>query len=87
MNVIKQIELIKRIDQLTRLQATGTPDELANKLEVSKSKLYRIINMMKDFNAPIEYNTTLETFLYKKEVGFKFGFYVQNTEPLAPHTL
>ncbi len=75
MNFTKQINLIKRVDQLVRLQATGTPEELACKLEVSKSKLYRIINMMKDFNAPIEYNPTLETFTYKKEVRFSIGFY------------
>ncbi|MBP2831189.1 hypothetical protein J8281_03230 [Aquimarina sp. U1-2] len=78
MNVTKQIDLIRRVDQLVRLQATGTPDELACKLEISKSKLYRIINMMKDFNAPIEYNPTLETFLYKKEVRFSFGFYASH---------
>ncbi len=83
MNVTKQINLIKRVDQLIRLQATGTPEELACKLEVSKSKLYRIINMMKEFNAPIEYNTMLETYTYKKEVQFSFGFYTQQNTILT----
>jgi len=78
MNVTKQINLIKRVDQLIRLQATGNPEKLACKLEVSRSKLYRIINMMKEFNAPIEYDVMLETFVYKKEVTFTFGFYSQN---------
>ncbi len=78
MNIlIKQIELIQRIDRLVRMQATGTGEELAYKLGVSKTKLYRILNIMKELNAPIEYNPSLQSFVYEKEVGFRFGFFAK----------
>ncbi len=73
--IIKQIELIDRIDQLIRLRATGNAVELASRLEISKTKLYRVINTMKSLNAPIEYDIKLESFVYVKAVGFKFGFF------------
>lgn len=76
--MVKQIRLIERVDQLIRLQATGTPEELISKLGISKTKLYRIINTMKTLNAPIEYDITLQSFVYVEPVGFTFGFYTKN---------
>ena len=73
--IIKQIELIERVDQLIRLQATGSPDDLAYRLGVSKTKLYRIINTMKSLGAPIEYDIAIQSFVYAEAVGFTFGFY------------
>ncbi|MBG6131413.1 putative DNA-binding transcriptional regulator YafY [Aquimarina sp. EL_43] len=76
--MVRQIRLIERVDQLIRLQATGTPEELISKLGISKTKLYRIINTMKTLNAPIEYDITLQSFVYVEPVGFTFGFYTKN---------
>ncbi|WP_234859424.1 hypothetical protein [Aquimarina aquimarini] len=73
--IIKHIEMMDRIDQLTRLKATGTPLELASKLGVSKTKLYRVIHTMKALNAPMEYDVTLQSYVYVKAVDFKFGFH------------
>ncbi|WP_109852613.1 DNA-binding protein [Aquimarina sp. AU58] len=77
-SIIKQIELIERIDQLIRLQATGSPEELSSKLGISKTKLYRIINTMKSLNAPIEYDITVQSFVYAELVDFTFGFYTKD---------
>ncbi len=84
--IIQHIELIQRIDQLIQLQATGTPDELAERLDISKTKLYRIINLMKQLNAPVVYNFNTQNFVYAEAVGFKFGFYkeLQNNKGLNP---
>lgn len=73
--IIKHIEIIERIDQLIRLQATGTPEDFASRLGISKTKLYRVIGVMKKLNAPIEYNIHLESFVYEESVAFSFGFY------------
>ncbi|WP_271769249.1 hypothetical protein [Aquimarina algiphila] len=73
---IKRVELINRIDQLIRLQATGTPVELASRLGISKNKLYRILKNMRDLNAPIDYDVTSRNFVYQEDVVyFRFGFY------------
>ncbi|GAA4273508.1 hypothetical protein U6A24_18945 [Aquimarina gracilis] len=79
--VIKQIELIERIDRLIRMQATGSPEELAHRLEISKTKLYRALNIMRELNAPIVYDVSLQSFIYKEAVGFSFGFYHKNRKP------
>ncbi|WP_271784988.1 hypothetical protein [Aquimarina algiphila] len=56
MNVIfKHITIIERIDQLIRLQATGSPEDFASKLGISKTKLYRIINIMRQLNCTSHY--------------------------------
>lgn len=73
--VMKHLILIERIDQLIRLRATGTPQNLAKRLGVSKTKLYRMISMMKDMNAPVEYDEKLGSYIYEEAVGFSFGFH------------
>ncbi len=72
--IIKQIELIERIDRLIRLQATGTPGVLASKLGISRTKVYRLIDIMKELNAPVAYDLRIESFVYAEEVKFNFGF-------------
>ncbi|MBL0686152.1 hypothetical protein [Aquimarina mytili] len=69
--------MIKRIDQLIRLQATGTPETLACRLNISRTKLYRILDMMKSLNAPIHYDPSLPSFVYTEPVGFLIGFFSQ----------
>ncbi len=80
MNFIENIERIQRIDQLIRLQATGTPKELASRLGISKGRLYRIINTMKALNAPIQYSISLQSYIYEEEVDFRIGFYIEKKE-------
>ena len=80
--IIQQIELLERMDRLIRLQATGSPEECASLLKVSKTKLYRVINLMKTLNAPIKYNTTIQSYIYIEPTDFKFGFYKNQIESL-----
>ncbi len=76
MNImLKQIQLIQRIDQLIRLNATGSPMELAAKLGISKTKLYRTLCVMKELNAPVEFDTSSQQYYYAESVGFKCGFF------------
>jgi len=75
--IIKQIALIERIDQLVRLQCTGAPKKLASKLEISEAKLYRIIDTMKELGAPISYDFSVESYVYNENTDFKCAFYTQ----------
>lgn len=78
--IIKHIELIERIDRLIRMEATGNPVDLASRLGISRAQTYRIIDIMKDLNAPIEYDFTIQSFVYAEHVNFKFGFYVKDMD-------
>ncbi|WP_025740892.1 hypothetical protein [Aquimarina pacifica] len=75
--MIKQIELIERIDQLIRMHATGSPDDLSAHLGISKTKLYRVIHLMRALDAPLIYNISIKSFVYETEVAFSFGFQVK----------
>ena len=65
MNFIKQIERIDRVDKHIKRRSTGTPEEFAAKLNISKRQLFRMIEKLKDYGAPIGYSRTLNTFYYK----------------------
>lgn len=67
-------EKIKRIDQLIRIEATGNPDQLTQKLGVAKSTLYSYINIMKQYDAPIKYNDERKTFVFTSNGILKIGF-------------
>jgi len=69
------IDRSKRIDQLIRLKATGTPDELAHRLDISASTLYKHINAMKDvFGAPIKYCRDRKSYVYEEDGKLELGF-------------
>ena len=76
-STLKHIELIDRIDQLIRLQATGTPLQLAQRLGISKAKLYRALHTMRALKAPLKYDIAVQSFVYNETVGFTFGFYTK----------
>ena len=44
------IERLKAFTQIVRLNITGSPKEMANRLNVSESTFYEIIDLCKDFS-------------------------------------
>ena len=75
MNFCDQIKRLQRLDYLFRSRSTGTPAELAKKLSLSKSQLFLIIKTMKqELGAPIHYSRTYQTYMYKRNSRFRFGF-------------
>lgn len=68
--LIDIIHIMKHIDALTKKAATGSPMSLCKKLSISKSTLYRIIQLMKALDCPIEYSRSRGTFFYYEEGQF-----------------
>ena len=56
MTLVENLERIKRIDDLIRKRATGSPKELAHKLHIAESTLYFTLKIMKELGAQIEYS-------------------------------
>lgn len=73
----EQINQIEQLDQLIRMQATGSPKQLARKMGISKASLFRLFDIMKQLKAPIKYDIYLQSYIYTSNVCFKFGFYAQ----------
>lgn len=64
MNITQNLELKRRIIELVQRKATGTPCDLAQKLNVSKRNLYRVLRDLKD-EEEIEYSRLRKTYYLK----------------------
>lgn len=76
----KQIALLERVDQLIRLKATGRPKNLAEKLEISEATVFRMIETMRELNAPVYYDLTRQSYIYSEPTEFKCGFFVKEID-------
>jgi hypothetical protein len=85
--LIKQIALLERVDQLIRLKATGTPKQLAKRLQVSEATVFRIIETMKEMKAPVCYNITNQSYTYTETTKFRCGFFVQELDAIEERNL
>lgn len=71
MNFTDHLSLIKRLHDLIRRKATGSPEELADRLNISRASLYRYINDLKSLGAPIKYNKERRCFGYEEPFDLK----------------
>lgn len=78
MRFIEKLQVIERIDQLIRMKATGTPNDLAQRLGVSRSTVYEILDCMKQMGAEISYCKSKRSFYYELEKVLAIGFVEQS---------
>ena len=65
------IRIFIRLHELITIKATGTPKQLAQKLELSERSVHYYIAFMKnEMKAPVVYDGKLESYLYKKNVNY-----------------
>ena len=74
MNIIKYLDRIKKMDDLIRRKATGTPEEFAEKMGLSRIALLKYIKLLKEMNAPIEYDYNRRSYHYLFPCHLKLGF-------------
>ena len=74
MTFLEKLQLIERVDQLIRMKATGSANDLARKLGVSRRYVYMIIDLMKTMDAPIQYDIYRKTFYYEYDCVLSIGF-------------
>lgn len=68
---------IKRIDYLIQLKSTGSPKELAAKLECSERMVYSYLKFLKEeLDAPVEFNHSINSYHYTKEGTLTFQRFV-----------
>jgi predicted DNA-binding transcriptional regulator YafY len=70
----RYLNRLESIDRLIRTKATGSPQQLADRLQISVSLLYTLIVTMKERGAPIKYNKSRCSYYYEGEGGFDFCF-------------
>ena len=74
MTLLEKVEQIQRVDALIRRRGTGSPAELAHKLNVSERYVFKLIKMMKELGAPVYFCKNRNSYCYEQEVQFAFGF-------------
>jgi predicted DNA-binding transcriptional regulator YafY len=71
--LLEQIERINRLHELIKHRRTGTPSELANRLNLSTSMIYKLIDELKLRDAPIVYSRQLGTYYYSSSFQMKIS--------------
>lgn len=72
MRFIEQVKLLERVDQLIRLKATGSPKELAARLEVSERTVYNIMENLRDLGIELYYCETRRSYCYNGNFRIQF---------------
>lgn len=72
MTLMTQLERLKRIDALIRRKATGSPEELAKRIHVSRATMFRHIDDLRALGAPVVYDKTRQTYRYDEPFDLKF---------------
>lgn len=55
-------EKLGRIKELAKRNATGSPKELAQRMNVSERTLFRLVQNIKEQGVPIEYSRKINTY-------------------------
>ena len=66
MKLFEHLERIEKFKKYLEQSKTGTPNEFARKIGVSRSSLYELIDELRSRGAPILYSKSSKTFYYEK---------------------
>ncbi len=77
MTFLEQIALLKRMDALIRRKSTGTPCQLARKLDISRSSVHNYIQILKKLGAPVVYCSRSRSYTYTERFTLDFNNSVQ----------
>ncbi|MBL4723932.1 MAG: DNA-binding protein [Lutibacter sp.] len=81
MKTIKQLERLRKMHQYIKVCNTGSPIEFANKLNISESQLYNILDDLKIKGFPISYSRKLNSYIYYDDCELEIIYSVQLLTP------
>jgi len=80
MPIHKIINQLEYLDRLLKMRNTGSPEELAGKLGISKSSWFELKKELEtEFSLKIEYCKYQKTYQYAEPLEFIFGYFRQPT--------
>ena len=68
MNYDEKNEALQRLHNLIKRKGTGTPEELAEKFDVSVGTIKNLLKVLKDKDFPIAYCRDRKTYYYEYEI-------------------
>ena len=66
MKVFEYLERISMMHKLVTRQKTGTPEEFAKRMNISRTTLYELIDELRSRGVPIAYSKSGKTFFYRQ---------------------
>ena len=72
MCIEERIQQMLYIHESIKKRKSGTYQDLADKLKMSKSNVFRIIETLRGFGAEIEFDRTLNSYYYKNLFDIEF---------------
>ena len=84
MKLIDHIERINRLHERIKHRRTGTPVELARRLRLSQSMVFKVMEELKSKGVPIEYSRQLKTYYYSRKylMNIKIDFRILNEDEI-----
>lgn len=67
MLVIEDLKQLHKVHIMIQQKKTGSPEEFASELCVSRRKMYYLLDAIKSLGAPISYSRTKHTFFYTRD--------------------
>ncbi len=74
MKFFEQLERLEQMHQLIKMRATGAPKEFAQKMGVSESTLYELLNIARELGACIEFSRSRRSYIYRNPMSLQIGF-------------
>jgi predicted DNA-binding transcriptional regulator YafY len=66
MKVFEYLDRISMMHKLVTRQKTGTPEEFARQMNISRTTLYELIDELRSRGVPIAYSKSAKTFFYRQ---------------------
>lgn len=80
MQIFEDLFYFQRIDHLIRTRATGSPDDLARRIGLSRRHLLRLISALREQGFPIAFDKCRNTYYYTESVKIRFEVIVGDDE-------
>lgn len=74
MKYLETTTRLEKLHSLIYLEMTGTPEELAYKLNISLASLYNLLNLAKLLGANFYYCRLRRSYIYNCKTDFQLGF-------------
>ena len=73
MSIIEKIQKLERLHLAIKQEISGTPEDIAKRINISRACLYIYIEELKNLGAEIEYSRNSHCFFYKNNFSFKIS--------------
>ncbi|NET32506.1 MAG: HTH domain-containing protein [Cyanothece sp. SIO1E1] len=72
MTFLERLQTLDRLHNLIRLKATGSPQQLAQRLQVSKRTIFNLLEDLRTFGADIAYCKYTRSYYYAEPIQLCF---------------